>query len=274
MQVLPETWIEVAWARRTGKVLTWPAKGIEEHPDGDGKSLLHLVVMKDGVKGLIPLPEAGVGAEDGELGPREARNRLRYLVGQPVDFVVTWCHEDTLTFRASRKKALEVKARDAWLRLRPGERVEALVRRPAFRKEDRRVAGFVVEVDGVEGFLPRGELSWGWVDDPLKLLRPGDRVVVEVLEADRERGRLVVSRKAVLSWEEQVKNYREDGRYAGVVTRVTPRHLVVELEPGVTVTARHMKVGIPGVGDLIEVVITGIDPERKRLLGIAVRPVK
>ncbi|WP_342781584.1 S1 RNA-binding domain-containing protein [Streptomyces piniterrae] len=56
---------------------------------------------------------------------------------------------------------------------------------------------FVQVADGIEGLVPLGELTWTPVEAPGDVVRVGDEVTVVVVEIDRERRRLVLSRRQV-----------------------------------------------------------------------------
>ncbi|WP_308369435.1 MULTISPECIES: S1 RNA-binding domain-containing protein [unclassified Streptomyces] len=58
---------------------------------------------------------------------------------------------------------------------------------------------FVQVADGIEGLVHLQKLTWTPEDDPSDVVQVGDEITVVVTEIDRERRRLVLSRRQVSS---------------------------------------------------------------------------
>jgi small subunit ribosomal protein S1 len=58
--------------------------------------------------------------------------------------------------------------------------------------------GAFIDLGGVDGLLHISELSWDFVEHPRDVLNVGDEVEVYVLDVDRERERIALSRKHLL----------------------------------------------------------------------------
>lgn len=264
-----DAWPEVYASRQARMVLRWPAVAVEERSvrvrgennESRVEKVLCLAVQKGTVRGIIPLQESGVDLADNK---RRNRARLLNLVGQEVAFVVTGIDTENNTFLASRKAVIEAFSKSAWRDLKPGMVKEAIARRQAFRRKDGAyvVSGFIVEVDGVEAYLPLWEISHGWVDEVSGLIQPGDKFDVKIKSVDPEEERLVVSVKDLIPdpWPDAAKRYARGGYYRGVVTGVVNYGVFVELEPGVSALCRHMR-GIPKKGDMVLVVVTDVSLE-------------
>ena len=71
--------------------------------------------------------------------------------------------------------------------------------------------GAFVDIGGIEGLLHSSNMSWGRIDHPSELFRPGDRVRVVVLEYKPEKKRLSLGRKQLLPdpWEGLAQRYDE-----------------------------------------------------------------
>lgn len=247
-------WPEVYSSRQNKSPLKWPVIGVEEHVPrrSEGKEkVLCLVVGKERIKGLIPLSESGVNP-----GPSKAmtKSRLLGLLGQELDFIVTHIDTDGEVFLASRKAALERLSGRTWSDLKEGA-VRTCVARRVHR------GGVVVEIGGVEGFLPASEISYGWVDEIVDVIQPGETFDVKIKELDRDKERLVVSVKdtAPNPWPDAAKRYAAKSYYCGLVTGVTNYGIFVMLEPGVNALLRHFRSGVPRKGDEIAFVIGSID---------------
>jgi len=286
-EFVTDAWPEVYASRQKKTILRWPVKAVEEHVlrvrgennETREEKILCLAVMKDNVKGVIPLPETGVKPGRNRT---LTRARLSGLLGQDIAFVVTGIDEANETFIASRKQALERLAAETWPTLEEGAVKTAVARRVLriARSRDGSVvpAGCVVEIDGVEAFLPVREISHGWVDEILEVIQPGDMFDVKVLSVDRERERVIVSVKALLPnpWPGAARRYLKKSSYTGTVTGVTRYGVFVELEPGVNALCNHMASGRPQKGDEVAIYITSVEPngESGRIKGSVIRIVR
>jgi len=247
-------WPEVYASRQNRSALKWPVIGVEEHAlrfrDGEEK-VLCLVVGKERVKGLIPLQESGV---DPGPGKAATRSRLLGLLGQELDFVVTNIDLNNEWFLASRKAALERLSSRTWPELKEGD-VKTCIARRVHGK------AVVVEIGGVEGILPASEISYGWVDEIVDVIQPGESFDVKIKELDREKQRLIVSIKDLIPnpWPDATRRYAKNAFYRGVVTGVTNFGIFVALEPGVNALLRHFRSEVPRKGDEVAFVVDRID---------------
>lgn len=249
-------WPEVYSSRQNRVPLKWPVIGVEEHVlrfrDGEEK-VLCLVVGKERVKGLIPFQESGV-----DPGPnkRATRGRLLSFLGQELDFVVTGIDVDAEQFLASRKAALERLASRTWSDLKEGDVRVCVARRI-------RGKAVIVEIDGVEGVLPASEISYGWVDEILDVIQPGESFDVKIKELDREKQKLIVSIKDLIPnpWPDATRKYLKGNYYHGTVTGITNFGIFVELKPGVNALLRFPRntSDIPRKGDEVALVIDSIE---------------
>jgi small subunit ribosomal protein S1 len=262
-----DAWPEVYASRQTRMVLRWPAVAVEEHSvrirgesnESQTERVFCLAVQKHTVRGIIPLQESGIDLTDNK---HRNRARLLNLVGQEVAFIVTGIDTENNTFLASRKAVMDALSRGAWRDLEPGMVKEAVARRLAFRRRNDAYvpSGFIVEIDGVEAFLPLWEISHGWVDEASDLIQPGDKFDVKIKSIDPEEERLVVSIKDLIPdpWPDAATRYQPGGYYRGVVTGVVRYGVFVELEPGVSALCRHMRGGTPKKGDVVLIVATDV----------------
>lgn len=92
--------------------------------------------------------------------------------------------------------------------------------------------GLVVDLDGVEAFMPKSELSWGRGYD-MKKFNPGDRIAGKILEFDG-KGRMVLSHKQTLPepWS-RIGSYREGQSVNGRVVNIIKSGAFIELEEGI-----------------------------------------
>jgi small subunit ribosomal protein S1 len=128
--------------------------------------------------------------------------------------------------------------------------------------------GFFVDIGGVDGLVPRREISWTNAD-PTSAVAVGQSVEVAVLEIDRDAKRLTLSARALEDdpWTSVVGQFREGGVYPGTVVKLETFGAFVELAPGVTGLAHVSKLaaGTPERGSTLNVRVLSIDREQRRI---------
>lgn len=187
---------------------------------------------------------------------------LDAYVGQTLMFKVLETGERTIVSRRAIQEAeAEEKAAALWQTIAVGQQLRGTVR----SVQD---FGFFVDLGGVDGLVPRREISWT-TSDPRQAVRLGQAVEVVVLEIDHERKRLTLSAKALEEdpWTSVGTAFHEGGVYAGTVVRAEPFGLFVELAPGLTGLVHVTKLadGKPEIGARMDVRLLTVDGERRRL---------
>ncbi|GAB4250555.1 MULTISPECIES: S1 RNA-binding domain-containing protein [Deferrisoma] len=137
--------------------------------------------------------------------------------------------------------------------------------------------GAFVEFDGVDGLIPVSEMSWGRVESPTEVVRPGDEVTVKVIAVDWEKDRVTLSLKELQEdpWTAVATKYQPGQRVQGRVTRIAPFGAFVELEPGVEGLVHISALGagrrvrsaaeVVSPGEAVEVEVVSVDPEARRI---------
>ncbi len=94
--------------------------------------------------------------------------------------------------------------------------------------------GAFIDIGGVEGLLHSSNMSWGRIDHPSELLRPGDEVRVVVLEWNPSRERLSLGRKQLLAnpWDGIETRLSEGDILSGSVVSLADFGAFVAVEPG------------------------------------------
>ncbi|MCA1945304.1 MAG: 30S ribosomal protein S1 [Desulfovibrio sp.] len=146
--------------------------------------------------------------------------------------------------------------------------------------------GVFVDLGGLDGLLHITDMSWKRVKHPKELVKLGQELELKVLNFDRDSKKVSLGLKQLKPdpWTSITEKYPEGARLAGKVTNLVDYGAFVELEPGVeglvhisemswTRKLRHPSQMVKQ-GDEVEVVILGVDPDKKRIsLGMKqVRP--
>ena len=159
------------------------------------------------------------------------RNVDAYL-GKSFLFIITELADDLSALVVSRSQVLkderEAAADEAWSRIAPGAELEGKVK-------SIRDFGVFVDLGGVDGMVHVSELSHRTGVRPAQLIRVGETVRVRVLEADREKGRIGLSVKALEPdpWVEVPGRFPVGATFEGKVARKADFGVFVELLPGI-----------------------------------------
>ena len=146
--------------------------------------------------------------------------------------------------------------------------------------------GVFVDLGGLDGLLHITDMSWRRIRHPKELISLGQDLTLKVLSFDRENCKVSLGLKQLVPdpWEAISTRFPVNSKVVGKVTNLVDYGAFVELEPGVeglvhisemswTRKLRHPSQLIH-TGDEVEVVILGVDAEKKRIsLGMKqVRP--
>ncbi|MCK8601014.1 30S ribosomal protein S1 [Desulfoferrobacter suflitae] len=137
--------------------------------------------------------------------------------------------------------------------------------------------GAFVNIGGVEGLIPISEISYARVEDVHEFLAVDQEVEVVVTQLDWDKERYSFSLKKALPdpWQDISSKYPEGSQHTGVVARLTNYGAFVTLTDGVDGLIHISKLRgekrinhpreVLAVGQSIEVKITAVDEENKRL---------
>ena len=163
---------------------------------------------------------------------------------------------------AARKKA-------AWENLEEGAIIHGVVRRLT-------QFGAFVDVGGVDGLIHITDLSWGRINHPSEVVKPGQEVDVKILSLDRERERIQLGYKQLQPrpWDNAAERYPEGCIVEGKVVRIADFGAFVELQPGLDGLVHISQVcnkfikhpsEVVSVGDIVKVVVLDVDEKKKRI---------
>jgi len=137
--------------------------------------------------------------------------------------------------------------------------------------------GAFADLGGLDGLIPREEVSWERGAHPRDYLREGRDLKVRVLSVDCESGRVALSRKRVRPdpWEKIEEKYPAESIVKGKVVRLADFGAFVSLEEGVCAMIHSSELSWAGgrkrvqdflrVGDTVKAVVLETDKERRRM---------
>lgn len=214
-------------------------------------------------EGRIPLNEMGLKPNQ---EPKDAFN-----LEQEVDVWVLKVDDAEGNVVLSKRRA---DAQKAWAQL---EQLHA-EGKPITAEVTQVVKGGLLVDLGVRGFIPASHISRNYVDDLEKYV--GQTLEFKIIELDRQKNNVVLSRKELLEEEyqkakEEVFNTLEENAIVdGVVRRITDFGAFVDIGGGVegllhVSEMAHSRVKHPSdvvsEGDKIKVMVLGIDKESERI---------
>ena len=137
--------------------------------------------------------------------------------------------------------------------------------------------GVFVDLGGLDGLLHITDMSWKRIRHPKELVSMGQELELKVLSFDKGSHKVSLGLKQLISdpWQNIAEKFPIGGRLSGKITNLVDYGAFVELEPGVeglvhisemswTRKLRHPSQMVR-VGDEVDVVILGIDQDKKRI---------
>jgi len=271
-------WQELHNAFRSKRILTGTLDAVEETPGGTNFAIVYFKEHRI----AIPFEEMISLTEDeryGDMTRRQAKI-LGNMLGCEIDFIIKGIDQQSRSIIASRREAMEKKRRTYFLstssngsyQIYEGRIVQARVVAVAEKV-------IRVEVFGVECSIYARDLSWDWVGDCHDLYNVGDKILVRVLQVEREEEQVRIKADVRSVQEsdarEKLSRCKLQAKYAGTVTDVNNGTMYIRLSNGVNAIAHTCYDSrMPGKKDEVSFVLTKIDAERNVAMGIVTRIIR
>ena len=196
------------------------------------------------------------------------------LVGDEYEFRVLKINRRRSNVIVSRRVLLEEKREE-----KRKDLLETLEEEQVIKGKVKNVTeyGVFVDLGGLDGLLHITDMSWKRIKHPKEMVSLGDELELKVLSFDRDNQKVSLGMKQLVPdpWEDIEGKYPEGARFTGKATNLVDYGAFVELEEGVeglvhisemswTRKLRHPSQMVH-VGDDLEVVILGVDPDKKRI---------
>ena len=196
------------------------------------------------------------------------------LVNQNYEFRVLKINRRRSNVIVSRRVLLE-EERDA----KRGKLLQELAEGQIVKGKAKNITeyGVFVDLGGLDGLLHITDMSWKRIRHPREMVTLGQELELKVLSFDKDNQKVSLGLKQLVPdpWQDITARFPEGSHHNGKVTNLVDYGVFVELEPGVeglvhisemswTRKLRHPSQMVHQ-GDEVEVVILGVDSEKKRI---------
>ncbi len=136
--------------------------------------------------------------------------------------------------------------------------------------------GAFVDLGGVDGLVHVSQMSHVRVKDPAEIVKPGQKVQVQVLKIDRDADRISLGMKHLQPdpWDGAAGLFAQQSEHTGRVTRIAEFGAFVELSPGLDglvhvseLSDRHIRAAgdVVEVGQIVRVRVLDVDEQARRI---------
>ena len=253
------TWAKLISATESGEIIT----GLIQNRIKGG-----FMVLIDDVTAFLP----------GSLVDVRPVRETQYLEGTTSEFKVVKADKTSNNIVVSRKAALlgdsEENRGEMLSKLNEGDVVEGIIKNLTDY-------GAFIDLGGLDGLLHITDISWKKIKHPSELLNIAEKIQVKIISIDTEKNRVSLGLKQLEDdpWDDLIKNYEIGMKAACTISNITDYGLFMEIDDGIEGLVHVSEIDwtnnnpnphkLANVGDQVEVMILGIDKEKRRVsLGI------
>ena len=253
------TWAKLIAATDTGEIITGK---IQNRIKGG------FMVMIDDITAFLP----------GSLVDVRPVRETQYLEGTASEFKVVKADKNSNNIVVSRKAALlgdsEENRGEMISKLNEGDVVEGIIKNLTDY-------GAFIDLGGLDGLLHITDISWKKIRHPSERLTIAEKIQVKIIAIDNDKNRVSLGLKQLEDdpWNDLIKNYEIGMKAACTISNITDYGLFMEIDDGIEGLVHVSEIDwtnnnpnphkIANVGDQVEVMILGIDKEKRRVsLGI------
>ena len=150
--------------------------------------------------------------------------------GQEISFVITEFNTAKRRIIGDRKQLLvaekQKRQEEVLSKISVGQTVEGTVKNVTD-------FGVFIDIGGVDGLLHISEMSWGRIENPKKVFKPGDHVKAFIKDIQGDKIALSLKFEDTNPWPTAEQKYAVGNVVKGKVARMTDFGAFVELEPGI-----------------------------------------
>ena len=123
--------------------------------------------------------------------------------------------------------------------------------------------GAFIDLGGVDGLLHISEMSWGRIENPKKVFKPGDHVKAFIKDIQGDKIALSLKFEDTNPWPTAEQKYAVGNVVKGKVARMTDFGAFVELEPGIDALLHVSQIALEHVDKPSDVLKVGQEIEAK-----------
>ena len=123
--------------------------------------------------------------------------------------------------------------------------------------------GVFIDIGGVDGLLHISEMSWGRIENPKKVFKPGDHVKAFIKDIQGDKIALSLKFEDTNPWPTAEQKYAVGNVVKGKVARMTDFGAFVELEPGIDALLHVSQIALEHVDKPSDVLKVGQEIEAK-----------
>ncbi len=178
-----------------------------------------LIVPVGGLRGFVPSSQISFSRRSAMTGDTPEQ-RWSKMIGQEIDVVVIEVDRERRRLILSERQASS-ESRDSI----KDRVIDELKEGQVFTGRVTSLADFgvFVNINGADGLVHLSEISWDRVQHPSEVLKVGQEVKVKVIAIDREKRRIGLSIRQLLSdpWDKKAAAFQEGQLVEGTITRLT-----------------------------------------------------
>jgi len=218
-----------------------------------------------GVEAFLP------GSQIDIIPPKD----LNEYVGNVYEFKIVKINDERKNVVLSRREVIEAERAEQRQRfletVKIGDKVEGAVKNITD-------FGVFVDLSGMDGLLHITDMSWGRINHPSEMVAVGQRLLVQILDVNREKERVSLGLKQMANnpWENIEARYPIGQRVKGKVTKLVAYGAFVEIEDGVeglvhvSELSWTKRIARPSdvltLGQELEAIVLGINKEEQKII--------
>ena len=185
---------------------------------------------------------------------------LSKYAGQEISFVITEFNTAKRRIIGDRKQLLvaekQKRQEEVLSKISVGQTVEGTVKNVTD-------FGVFIDIGGVDGLLHISEMSWGRIENPKKVFKPGDTVKAFIKDIQGDKIALSLKFEDTNPWPKAEEKYAVGNVVKGKVARMTDFGAFVELEPGIDALLHVSQIALEHVDKPSDVLKVGQEIEAK-----------
>jgi small subunit ribosomal protein S1 len=207
-----QNWEKIATVFREGGLVRGKVKGVVKGG----------LMVNVGVEAFLP------GSQIDIIPPKD----LNEYMGKVFEFKIVKINDERKNVVLSRREVIEAERaeqRQKFLEgVTPGSKVIGIVKNITD-------FGAFVDLNGMDGLLHITDMSWGRLNHPSEMVAVGQQLEVQILEVNREKERVSLGLKQMLSnpWDKLEERFPVGQKVSGKVTNLMPYGAFVQIEDGV-----------------------------------------